>query len=123
MTHQSRKNLSAYGMLSRVKAVAKKLPNQVLRNGEKAITLTDCLMSAIAMFGLKYSSLLSFNESFKEDTTIADNLRTLYFVKTTPSDTTMRERLDPVEPERLRKMFTKLFSLAQRDKALESYNL
>ena len=121
MTHRSRKNLSAKALLSRVKALFQKLPGQSKGNREKPITLTDCLMSAIAMFGIKYSSLLAFNKSFGEDPIVLHNLQSLYYVKSVPSDTYMRERLDEVDPNDLRKPFTKIFAQLQRDRDLEQY--
>ncbi len=123
MTHQSRKNLSAYGLFSRVKIIVKKLPNQIKgpNTSKKTITLTDNIMSAIAIFSLKYTSLLSFNIAHKERSAVRNNLKSLFFVNNPPSDSTMRERLDEVDPKALRKLFTRIFSQAQRDKALESY--
>ena len=93
MTHKSRMNLSAAALLSKVKALFQKLPGQVKGNREKPVTLTDCLMSVIAIFGIKYSSLLAFNKAFKRDPIVLHNLQSLYYVKSVPSDTYMRERL------------------------------
>lgn len=38
-----------------------------------------------------------------------------------PADTTMREHLDSIPPSRIKKVFQKIFSIAQRGKDIESY--
>ncbi len=77
-------------------------------------------MSALAIFGLKYPSLLQFDKD-RVDEVISANLKVLYGVERTPCDTTMRERLDNIDPDNLRKAFKKLFALIQRNKILEPY--
>jgi hypothetical protein len=85
------------------------------------ITLADCLMSGLAIFGLKFPSLLQFDQS-KEEKRIKHNLGKLYGIKQAPCDTYLRERLDPVEPFMLRKSFKSVFSQLQRGKALEQFS-
>lgn len=77
-------------------------------------------MSGLAIFGLKYASLLQFDKA-RADEVITHNLKQLYGVEHVPCDTTMRERLDDVAPDSLRKAFKKLFALIQRNKVLEPY--
>lgn len=84
------------------------------RKGDPDISLTDALMSAFAMFSLKCPSLLAFDKERAED-----NLQRLYGIKRVPCDTSMRETLDPVEPECLRPAFKQVFRGLQRGKALE----
>ena len=60
------------------------------------IPLSDALMSAFAMFSLKDPSLLAFDERRSDG-----NLKRLFGIGQIPSDTQMREILDPVDPERL----------------------
>lgn len=84
------------------------------------ISLADCLMSAVAVFSLKFPSLLKFEEHKNEDE-IKHNLRTLYHVERTPCDTYMRERCDEVDPRDMRKLFKLLFSYVQRGKGLEKF--
>ena len=121
MTHKSRKYLSIKGLLATAKRAAQKIPLQIKGNGEDPITLTDCIMSALAMFGLKFPSLLKFDEAVTDDSVLVFNLKKLYLVNKVPSDTYMRERLDEVDPKDLRKLFTVIFSRVQRGKALEPY--
>ena len=78
------------------------------------ISLDDALMSAFAMFSLKDPSLLAFDKRRG-----AANLRDLYGIEHVPSDTQMREILDPLDPEQLRPVFHDVFRELQRGKALE----
>ena len=77
-------------------------------------------MSGIAMFGLKYPSLLKFDEA-KEELELKHNLRTLYHVEQAPCDTYMRERCDEVAPSAIRTVFKAVFSCVQRGKGLEPF--
>jgi hypothetical protein len=78
-------------------------------------------MSAIAMFSLKYPSLLQFDKSAHQEETIRHNLKTLYGIENAPCDTYMRERLDLIDPRDLRSGFSIIFKQLQRDKILEEY--
>ena len=118
-----RKYLSAAGLLSIArKSFSRVSDRQVSPERPRAptIPLVDCLMSGLAVFGLKSPSLLQFDNSIKQSN-IAHNLKTLYGLQSIPSDTQMRTRLDVLEPQMLRKAFTSIFAMAQRGKALEDY--
>jgi len=79
-------------------------------------------MSGIAMFGLKYPSLLSFdNDSHIESSPLAHNLHKLYGINQIPSDTYLRERLDEVDPQNLQKPINRIIAQLQRGKVLEQY--
>jgi len=91
---QEKKILSATGLLHTVRCIFEKIPRAVKR---QTISLADCLMSALAMFGMKSSSLLAFDGPKLEET-VQHNLKTLYQVNHPPSDTHMREVLDEPEP-------------------------
>ena len=114
--------LSARGMLEKVRCVFNKIlePPRDSRGQKTKISLSDCLMSGLAVFGLKFPSLLQFDDSLDTEV-IQHNLKTLYQVKEAPSDTTMRERLDQVDPRFIRPAFSAVFSLLQRGKVLEDY--
>jgi hypothetical protein len=114
-----RNDLSAPGLLGGIRKTIDKIPDTC--KSRSGITLSDCVMSGLAIFGLKYPSLLQFDQA-KADELIAHNLKTLYQVEQIPSDTFLRERLDKVEPIYLRKAFKKVFSLLQRGKALEQFS-
>ena len=106
------------GLLEVVREVFLKIPRAGKR---QRISLADCLMSALAMFGVKVPSLLAFDSSKLEDT-VLHNLNTLYEVTNPPSDTHMREVLDEVDPKALRETFLSVFHEAQRGKLLERYS-
>ena len=84
------------------------------------IPMADALMSAFAIFSLKFSSLLKFEGTMKVKVNFS-NLKTLYQVSRVPSDTQMRTILDDVETKDLRPIFKSLFLKAQRAKILEKY--
>jgi hypothetical protein len=65
-------------------------------------------------------SLLHF-DNHRYDDVIHHNLKTLYQLENLPSDTYMRERLDPIDPQMIRPAFKALFRKMQRGKVLESY--
>ena len=114
--------LSARGMLAKVRSIFKGIPDasRDARGVKPKISLVDCLMSGLAIFGLKFPSLLQFDSGLDDDV-IKHNLNTLYNVEEAPCDTTMRQRLDVVDPRSLRPAFTAVFSLIQRGKVLEDY--
>lgn len=119
-----KKQLSATGMLRKVRSIFEQIPEPPRdpRGVKTRISLPDCLMSGLAVFGLKFPSLLQFDESQESDV-IKHNLKTLYNVSEAPRDTSMRERLDEVNPKDLRSAFTGIFSLLQRGKVLEDYKI
>lgn len=117
-----KKHLSAKGMLKTIRSTFQKIPElpRHPRGLQTSIPLSDCLMSGLAIFGLKFPSLLQFDASRNNDL-IRYNLKTLYGIQSTPCDTYMRERLDQVDPKTLRPAFTSIFSLLQRGKVLKDY--
>jgi hypothetical protein len=120
--YTEKKHLSQPGLLNQVREIFLQIPDHSKRtNKTEKISLCDCLMSGLAVFSLKYPSLLQFENDSQESGTIQHNLKTLYKVQQAPSDTYMRERLDVIDPNLLRPTFTKLFSALQRGKELEKY--
>lgn len=113
-----RKDLSAPGLLGRVRGCFERIGDH--RNGRCTISLPDALLSGLAVFGLKCSSLLQFDQQ-REDATVAHNLQTLYGVKQVPCDSQLREILDGVESRHLRPAFKAIFAQVQRGKGLEAY--
>lgn len=111
-----RKQLSAEGLLHTARQVFGKIPD----TPGNEIALVDHLMSGLALFGLKYPSLLQFENDCREEATRA-NLKTLYGVERAPSDTRFRERLDELDPSHLRPLYKTLFAQLQRGKGLEGF--
>jgi hypothetical protein len=121
--NRSRKTLSMSGLLKLVRCEFEKITDgigEVKGNRANGITRTDCLMSAMAIFGLKYPSLLQFDNAC-QDASIEANIKKLYGVKKVPCDTYLRERLDDVNPQDLRPAFKAVFTAVQRGKALEEF--
>ena len=88
-----RKDLSAPGLLSIIHQQFLKVPDPREFTKNVAISITDHLMSGLAVFSLKCPSLLNY-EKKRLDDVVAKNLHDLYHVKNPPSDTYLRERLD-----------------------------
>ncbi len=76
----------------------------------------------MAVFSLKYSSLLQFDQDASSaKTALRHNLRTLYGVDRAPCDTSMRERLDGVDLEAVRSPMKSVLARLQRGKVLEQW--
>lgn len=114
-----RKGISAPGLVKLVRKRFEKIEDKKNRRGKNRINLADCLMSGMAIFGLKYASLLQFEEQMRHRD--SGNLESLYQVKRVPSDTYFREELDEVNPEDVLGAFTDIFREVQRGKGLERY--
>lgn len=113
-----RKSLSLPGLLQAMREEFASIPDP---KNPARIPLADHLMTGLAVFGLKFPSLLQFDRG-RDDEIIHHNLETLYGIQQAPCDTYLRERLDGVDPAHyLRKPFTKAFHLLQRGKGLEGF--
>ena len=77
----SRKELSAAGLLGIARRCFEAVADPVARRGG----------ASLAVYGLKYASLLKFDEAARGDDAGRSNLRRLYGVSRVPSDTRMRE--------------------------------
>ena len=121
-TYVFRKDLSIPGMLDAVHQQFSTITDTVVNRG---ISLSDCLMSGLAVFVLKFPSLLQFDQALRdgEEPVRALNLRTLFKVIRVPADTTLRERLDRVDPDSLRPAFRKIISFLQRGKVFEDFTV
>jgi hypothetical protein len=109
-----RKHLSADALYYLIHEGFERIPDH--RSAKPPIPLSDALLSAFAMFSLKDPSLLAFDERRSDA-----NMKALFGIGQIPSDTQMREILDPVDPERLRPLFGDVFRQLQRGKALEQF--
>ena len=108
-----RKRLSADGLHALLRGAFRRIPDH--RQDGATIPLVDALLSAFAMFSLKDPSLLAFDVRRHDQ-----NLNQLYGINHVPSDTRMREILDPLDPEQLRPVYGDVFRELQRGKVLES---
>jgi len=78
-----RKDLSAPAFMQSLKDYFSGIPDHRNEHGNKEISLSSALMSACAMFSLKFSSLLQFDQK-RKDPTIVHNLKTLFHVDQAP---------------------------------------
>ena len=112
------------GMLSgsKLSQIVRNSFSRIKESGKRVrrISLVDNLMSGFALFSLKYPSLLQFDQHSAEEM-IRHNLHSVYDIEEIPSDTQMRERLDEVDSNALRKTFKALFAQCQRSKRLELF--
>ena len=99
-------------------ALQSKLPPTCAR---KTFSTIDCLMSAFAMFHLKYPSLLQFDKE-TNDLDKLNNIKAMYGVNNVPCDTTMRERLDVLTVEPIQEAIHDLIGLTQRSQSLQNWN-
>jgi hypothetical protein len=109
-----RKQLSADALYTLLREGFTRIPDH--RQPGAPISLPDALMSALAMFSLKDPSLLAF-DGRRGDA----NLKAVFGIGQIPSDSQMREILDPLDPEHLRALFQDVFRVLQRGKALETF--
>jgi len=109
-----RKHLNADALIHLMRKDFQKIPDH--RAGNAKISLDDALMSALAMFQLKDPSLLAFDKRRRKE---PENLHTIWSITTIPSDSQMREILDPLELYSLRDPFRSAFRQLQRGKDFE----
>ena len=98
-------SVSAPALLNQARRVFEKIPDP-RRYGQQFL-LVDVLMSGLAVFSLKYPSLLKFDEH-RNEARIRANLKSLYGVEKAPCDTQMRSVLDRVDPIEIRAPFIQI---------------
>ena len=118
---KEKKHLSMSALIREIRKEFEEVEITKNRGRKQEISLTDCLMSGLAIFGFKFPSLLQFEKRRSEDFLLKENIENLYKVKRVPCDTQLRERLDEVDPKILRKSFTKVFAALQRGRVLDRY--
>ena len=99
-----RKNLCADSLISTIYNHFKRIPDPREFNTKSSILFTDILMSGLAIFSLKFPSLLQYDQNRK---TLDQNLLNLFHINQPPSDTYLRERLDELDPSIIRPVFKK----------------
>ena len=84
----------------------------------------DCLMSGLAMLLFKFKSMLKFDEATRSDEEpLHTNLKRLFGLKRVPSDTTMRRRLDDIDPQCVNRILKSLFGFLRRNGYLERFQV
>ena len=117
-----RKNLWIPALLSSIKNQLLKKFNNCKQHLNTKFSDSDCILSGIALYHLKYSSLLQFNRD-KNQSLAFKNFKNLYLVNDVPSDTRFRDRLDEIDSNKLKTLFGHLISKLQDSKVLSSYKL
>jgi hypothetical protein len=114
-----RKTLSVPALLKGIRKSFNKIKD--FRKGKIDYSLPDILMSGLAIFGLKYPSLLQFDND-RDTPRLKHNLQHLYGVKDKPpSDTCLREVIDEIEPEHFRAPVVDIIQNLQQQGELESF--
>lgn len=117
MEKRGHQHLSTAALIASVRQAFSHIRDPVQR--DHPYTLLDCLSSGLAVFGLKFPSLLQFDKAYAGDTMrIRHNLQSLYGVEHAPCDTQLRQRLDGIEPRRLGRAYQALLRPLQRGKQL-----
>ncbi len=115
-----RKDLSISALLASVRQAFESVEDQ-RRQSHIEFALAEVLSAALAIFSLKFSSLLQFDKQFPLDARLRHNLASLFGVSNVPSDTQMRSILDPIKPEALRPAFRVVHTALQRGNAMIPY--
>lgn len=85
-----------------------------------SVPIGDAVMSAYAMFSLKFPSLLKFEKDIKDEAK-KNNLKNMFEINEIVSDTQMRAIIDEIPTSLFRNIYKDLFSKLQRDKKLVPY--
>lgn len=88
------------------------------RADNSSYELLDALKCGFAIYSLKFASLFSFRKRSKAEDS---NLRSVYGIQNIPTDNTLRNILDVVSPDKVRKGFHDLFKRLGKIGVLESY--
>lgn len=113
-----RKSLCADSLISTIYRYFQKIPDPRNLQSKSSMSFTDVLMSGLAVFGLKFPSLLQYDQNRN---ILDKNLLNLFHIHHPPSDTYLRERLDELDPSFIRPAFKKIFTQIQRGKCLERF--
>ncbi len=109
-----RNHLNADALYSRIREDFDKIPDHRAANVQ--ISISDALMSGLAMFCLKDPSLLAFERRRNDE---PDSLHEVFSIKNIPCDSQMRTILDALSVREIRRPFKSVFAQLQRGKALE----
>jgi len=88
------------------------------REENKSYSLSDVLKAGFAIFSLKAPSLLSFRKMSRAEDS---NIKSIYGISQIPSDNGLRQILDEVCPDSLRKGFKELFTYVKSIKILDNF--
>lgn len=84
------------------------------------ISLTDIIMSGLAVYQLKIPALQLLDD-YRNEPLAHPNLKRLFGIQTVPSDTQLRDILDRIPTDAFRIPFDIIFRTLQQDKALDQF--
>ena len=113
---QLRSELTYDALVKELRSDFTKIPDH--RASNVIHKLPDVLMSAYAIFNLKYPSLLCFEQQSEVE---RSNLKALFGVDKICSDAQMRRVLDEVSPSDLHKLFPKRFEVLKKSGISSDY--
>ena len=105
----NRENALADRLIKIVLQHASQIPDHRPNHCKEKISLSDAIMSGLAVMHMKCPSLLDFDQEC-ENPRVVHNLHHMYGIQRIPSNTHLREMLDPIETDYFRPFFTSLFS-------------
>jgi len=111
-------HLSAPALLNQVRNDFEQVDDP--RRYGQQFSLTDVLMSGLAVFSLKFPSLLKFDEK-RNEARIRANLQSLFGVRQAPCDTQLRAVCDQVNPAELRAPFVHIHQRLYDHRLLENF--
>lgn len=88
------------------------------RSENKHYRILDILKCGFTIYSLKFASLFSFRKRSKAEDS---NLKEVYGIENIPSDNTIRNILDTIDPDQVRKGFHELYKRIRRIGILKSY--
>ena len=117
------KTLSLPALLKNVREEFDKIPQNKVEGSVKfpKISLSDVLLSGLAIFNFKFPSLLQYDKQINQPK-IKANLAQLFGIKKTICDTQMRVRLDDVPSHLLRSPSIEIHKSLQKNQVLDSFH-
>jgi len=113
---QLRSELNYDVLVKELRSDFKQIPDH--RAANVVHQLPDVLMSAYAIFALKYPSLLCFEQQSGLE---QSNLKQLFGIDKVCSDAQMRRILDEVDPDHLQELFSRRFDLLKQTGLIADY--
>ncbi len=89
-----------------------------IRSNNSTYSYSNALMCGFALFSVKDSSLLKFTKELK---TRENNLKSIYHINQSPSDTTVRRLVDEVPTESLKALFKPYATKLDNEGILDQY--
>jgi len=114
-----RKNLSAPGLYALTRDSFSSIPDHRVQKNI-IYPLDETLSAELAIFSLKQPSLLKFIE-IANDGNHGKNIRALFKISKVPSETQLRDILDPINPEAIRPVYDNILSALQRGNELKDF--